>query len=93
MWIPTPIYERVPQFWLLLGLLFMSSGVLLGFDYPISFVYFAAGFTCSGWSICLFVWRYRFRNAKKAVEESAPEESSYIVEESTAHSAEQPEPG
>lgn len=93
MWIPTPIYERIPQFWLLLGLLFISSGILLGFDYRMSFAYFAAGFVCAGWSLCLFVWRYRFRNTKKAGQESAPDESSYIVEESTEHSAEQPEPG
>ena len=29
MWIPTPIYERLPQFWLLLGLLFMASAVMI----------------------------------------------------------------
>ena len=46
MWLPTPIYERIPQFWLLLGLLFMSSGTYLGFDYSLSFVYFGVGFAC-----------------------------------------------
>lgn len=57
MWIPTPIYERVPQFWLLLGLLFMSSGIYLGFDYALSFLYFAVGFVCSAWSMWIFSMR------------------------------------
>ncbi len=57
MWIPTPIYERIPQFWLLLGLLFMSSGTYLGFDYWLTFVYFGFGFVCALWSIRIFVMR------------------------------------
>jgi hypothetical protein len=61
MWLPTPVYERVPQFWLLLGLLFMSSGTYLGFDYSLSFVYFAVGFVCVTWSITVFVKRARHR--------------------------------
>ena len=62
MWLPTPIYERVPQFWLLLGLLFMTSGTYLGFDYSLSFVYFAVGFACVIWSVALFVKRSRYRS-------------------------------
>ncbi len=61
MWLPTPIYERVPQFWFLLGLLFMSSGTYLGFEYTVSFLYFAVGFACVVWSITLFVKRARYR--------------------------------
>jgi hypothetical protein len=62
MWLPTPIYERIPQFWLLIGLLFMSSGTYLGFDYSLSFVYFAVGFVCIIWSVAVFVKRARFRS-------------------------------
>ena len=62
MWLPTPIYERVPQFWLLLGLLFMTSGTYLGFDYSLSFAYFAVGFACVIWSVALFVKRSRYRS-------------------------------
>lgn len=61
MWLPTPIYERVPQFYLLLGLLFMSSGTYLGFDYALSFGYFAVGFACVVWSITVYVKRARYR--------------------------------
>lgn len=62
MWLPTPLYERIPQFWLLLGLLFMSSGTYLGFDYSLSFLYFGVGFICVIWSFCVFVMRSRHRS-------------------------------
>ena len=61
MWIPTPIYERIPQFWLLLGLLFMSSGTYLGFDYNLSFLYFGVGFGCCVWSLTIFTMRLKHR--------------------------------
>jgi len=61
MWIPAPIYERIPQFWFLLGLLFMSSGVYLGFDYQLTFVYFGTGFVCAAWGIRIFVMRLIYR--------------------------------
>lgn len=61
MWLPTPIYERVPQFWFLLGLLFMTSGTYLGFEYSLSFVYFGVGFICVIWAVCVFVMRSRSR--------------------------------
>jgi len=66
MWIPTPIYERLPQFWLLLGLLFMASGVFLGFDYWLSFVYFFVGFACCGWSAWTMAMRVKNRQAPEA---------------------------
>jgi len=57
MWLPTPIYERIPQFWLLIGLLFMSSGTYLGFDYSLSFAYFGMGIACCIWSLWVFLMR------------------------------------
>ena len=65
MWIPTPIYERIPQFWLLLGLLFMSTGTYIGFDYKLSFLYFGVGFACSIWSLCIFSMRLKHRQSKQ----------------------------
>lgn len=65
MWLPTPIYERIPQFWLLLGLLFMSSGTYLGFDYDLSFLYFGVGFACSIWSLWTFSMRANARRILK----------------------------
>ena len=65
MWLPTPVYERVPQFWLLLGLLFMSSGTYLGFDYSLSFVYFGVGFVCCIWSLWIFSMRLASRKDQR----------------------------
>jgi len=62
MWLPSPVYERIPQFWLLLGLLFMTSGTYLGFEYQLSFVYFGVGFVCVAWSLVIFVRRSRYRS-------------------------------
>jgi len=61
MWLPTPIYERLPQFWLLMGLLFMSGGTYIGFDYSLSFAYFGVGFACVIWSLNVFAMRQRSR--------------------------------
>ena len=73
MWIPTPIYERIPQFWLLLGLLFMSAGTYLGFDYKLSFLYFGVGFVCCIWSLWIFTMRLKHRQPEQE-EPSQPAE-------------------
>lgn len=75
MWLPTPVYERLPQFWLLLGLLFMSSGVHLGFDYELSFVYSGVGAACVVWSIAIFVKRLSYRKTS-AREIAQPDENN-----------------
>ena len=67
MWFPRPVYERIPQLWLLLGLLFMSAGTYLGFDYALSFVYYGIGFFCVAWSFCTFIMRLRYRGGPLAV--------------------------
>lgn len=81
MWIPTPIYERIPQFWLLLGLLFMSAGTYLGFDYSLSFLYFGAGFVCALWSLWIFTMRLRARKPDESkVAEKREEKSAEKVD-------------
>jgi len=61
MWLPTPVYERLPQLWLLLGLLFIAGGLYLGIDLPISLGYIAIGLGCCacGASVALIRARYR----------------------------------
>ena len=73
MHIPTPIYERIPQFLLLLGLLFMSAGTYLGFDFSLSFLYFGVGFVCCLWSLCIFSMRLRNRQPSQQIEAEQPE--------------------
>ena len=57
MWSPTPIYERVPQVWFLLGLLFITTGLYLGFEFVQSFWYMAVGCFCCAFGVALFVLR------------------------------------
>ena len=59
MQIPSFIQDRLPQFWLLLGVLFLATGTYLGFDYPVTFLYFAVGIVCIFWSFCIVVLRPR----------------------------------
>ena len=74
MWLPTSIYKRVPQFWLLLGLLFMSCGTYLGSDFSLSFIYFGVGLVCCGWSLWVFATRLRQRGkAAEQAESEAPD--------------------
>jgi hypothetical protein len=49
------IFERLPQVWVLVGLLIISSGLYLGFDYSIVFVYLGIGFICTVYGLALFV--------------------------------------
>lgn len=65
MWLPTSIYERLPQFLLILGLLFMSSGWYLGFDYSLSILYFCVGGACCLWSLWIFTRRLRHRQVRQ----------------------------
>lgn len=82
MWLPTPIYERIPQFWFLLGLLFMSSGTYLGFDYSLSFLYFGVGFGCCLWSIWIFTTRAHARlEARKSQREAEQAEQAAQAEQ------------
>ena len=69
MWIPTPMYERIPQCWVLLGLLFMSSGLYLGFDYKLTFVYFWTGVFCFAWGVRIFTMRRIYRSMPKEEQE------------------------
>ena len=61
MWLPSPVYERVPQFWLLMGLLFLAFGLYLGFEFQLIFVYLGLGALCIGRSAWVFVTRFKFR--------------------------------
>ncbi len=87
MWLSSPVYERAPQFWMLLGLLFMSVGTFVGFDYSASFLLYAVGFVCVGWSFCVSVMRSINRRNPRIVEEPAQEQT----EQPSARASEQPE--
>ncbi len=73
MWLPTPIYERIPQFWFLLGLLFIATGLYLGFEFTQSFWYIAIGSFCCAYSAAIIVLRLSERpRAKPATQPQTP---------------------
>lgn len=81
MWLPENVYERLPQAWLLLGLLFMSSGTYLGFDYPLTKFYFGTGLACCLWSGWTFTMRLKNREVPEQSKQ-APEQSSQSADPS-----------
>ena len=70
MWLPSPIYERIPQFWFLLGLLFVANGLYLGLDFAISFGYIAVGFGCCAYGVGIAIVRMRYRKTRSANSDS-----------------------
>ena len=79
MWVPTPIYERIPQFWFLLGLLFIATGLYLGFEFALSFWYIAVGFSCCSYGVGIFLVRMRSRQApQSAVQVNVPAEAVQV---------------
>ena len=59
MWLPAPIYNRLPQFWLVAGVLFMVSAIYFGFGYRWSIYYFGVGVVACVWSVGILVARSR----------------------------------
>ena len=57
----TPIFERLPMVWILIGLLFNATGLYLGFEYSLSFGYMIVGWLCCAYGLALFVFRLRER--------------------------------
>jgi len=53
----TTIFERLPMVWFLLGLLFNSAGLYLGFEYSLAFGYMIFGWFCCAYGLALFVFR------------------------------------
>jgi hypothetical protein len=61
MWIPEPLYEKIPHFWFLAGIMFISTGLYLGFEFPTTFVYAVLGVVCCLSGIGIFTLRVRYR--------------------------------
>ena len=71
MWIPTPVYERIPQFWFLLGLLFIANGLYIGLDFAAAFGYGAIGLICCAYGVGIEVMRTRYRSNKSVDDDAA----------------------
>ena len=55
MKLTSDIFERLPQAWVLVGLLIISSGLYLGFEYSVVFVYLGIGVLSTVYGLALFV--------------------------------------
>lgn len=62
VWIPKSIYDRVPLFWLLLGVAFLTGGLILDLGDTLKTAYFVFAAFCFGQSGWTFVARRRFRH-------------------------------
>ena len=54
MRLTTDIVERLPQVWVLVGLLIIATGLYLGFDYSIVFVFLGIGVISFVYGLVLF---------------------------------------
>ena len=95
MWLTSSIYERIPQFWMLMGLLFFAFGLYLGFEYQLIFAYLAIGALCVGRSLWIFQARHMFRSkafdAELAQQAAESEKAKAAAEEESAeHHASSP---
>ncbi len=68
----TIIFERLPMVWFLLGLLFNSAGLYLGFEYSLAFGYMIVGWFCCAYGVALFVFRLQERPRTSAATRLSP---------------------
>lgn len=62
----------MPQFWLLIGLLFFAFGLYLGFEFELIFAYLGLGVFCILRSIWIYKIRAQFRKLKYTTIEQGP---------------------
>lgn len=61
MWIPKPIYDHAPLFWLLLGALFLAGAIYLNLSDGLRAAYYVFAVFCFAHAVWTFVARRRFR--------------------------------
>lgn len=72
MWLPTPIYERTPQLWLLMAVLFVVLGSYIGFAYPLTYFYVLLGIVCAvrGAQVLRMRKSYRVAQAERGTDDT-----------------------
>ncbi len=68
----TIAFERLPMVWVLLGLLFNSGGLYLGFDYSLAFGFMIVGWTCCAFGLSILVLRRMERPRKAELSDLSP---------------------
>ncbi len=56
------VYKRIPQFWLLIGVLFLLLGMSAGTEVSLFPAYLAIGLLCVARSIWIYQARWRYHN-------------------------------
>ena len=69
----TIVFERLPMVWFLLGLLFIATGLYVGFRNPMVFAYLMVGFFCCAYGLALFVQQLREPPRKSAARLLSPD--------------------
>ena len=73
MWLPTPIYERTPQLWLLMAVLFVVLGAYIGFQYALTYFYVLLGIVCAVRGVQVRRMRANYRRMTRGQPEAAAE--------------------
>jgi len=73
MWIPRPLYEHAPWFWLLLGLLFLAGALWLGFGIELKAAYFLFAAFCLVQAVWTLLARRRYRRRAPETRDEAVE--------------------
>ncbi len=66
MWLPTSIYEKTPQVWLLMAVLFIVLSLYIGFAYIFTIPYVVLGMVCAVRGVQVWHMRRNFRLATAA---------------------------
>lgn len=66
MWLPTPIYERTPQLWLLMAVSFVGLALYIGFAYKLTILYLALGGFCAFRGLQIIAMRRKYRDVESA---------------------------
>ena len=64
MWLPTPIYERTPQLWILMAILFVVLGLYVGVAYKLTIFYLALGLFCAARGFHIVRMRRNYRRER-----------------------------
>lgn len=68
----------------------MATGTYLGFEYPLTFVYFAVGVVCVFWSFCIVALRPRKPDYSRVAPVSVADQSRSSEEEPLKQSMARP---
>ena len=71
MWLPTPIYEKTPQMWLLMAVLFVVLALYIGLAYKLTIVYLLLGVVCGVRGVRVWQMRRKYRRAAAAGDEAS----------------------